>query len=265
MGWIKRRPASPAYADSPERYILGLLADALNGLTSGWRIADADKGPLLVGVADNATVFLAPGRCGETDPGPGHLDLVLAYGLGRPEGATPVGDCVNVPGPDLETSLRRGIQTWTETTATAVLAAMGARTRLGAHFGPDDPFGVPGWHIVAGGVGGYGTGAGHEAMRAWLFENPPWPLLAAAFGDELDPAGTHAVKAFIGAGNGRVISEVRLDGEIHEEACEALGTSDWPRVRDVSVGRCFAMFVPAHGPAAVCGQCGSPLEPGPGA
>lgn len=263
MGWIKRRPAAPTYADSPDRYVLGLLADSLNGLTSGWRIVEAEKGPLLVGPADNATVFLTPGRCGEADPRPGHLDLVLAYGLGRPEGATPVGDCVSIPGPDLETRLRRGVETWTDTTATAVLAATGSRTRLGAHFGPDDPSGVPGWHIVAGGVGGYGTGPEHEAMKAWLFENPPWPLLAAAFADELDPERTHAVKAFIGAGNGRVISEVRLNGEIHEAACEALGTANWPRVPDMSVGRCFAMFVPTHAHTATCAQCGGPLEPDP--
>lgn len=244
MGWIKRRPASPSYEQSPEHYVLGLLAEALNGLTSGWLVAEADKGPLLLGRDHGATVFLTPGRCGDPDPSPGHLDLVLAYGLGQPGGSTPVADCTSVPGPDLETSLRRAVQTWTDTTATAVLSSLGARTPLGAHFGPEEPPGVPGWHIVTGGVAGYGTGPDHEAMKAWLFENPPWPLVARAFGDDLDPARTHAVKVFIGAGAGRVVSEVRLDGEIHEAASEALGTSHWPRVGEGSVGRCFAMFKP---------------------
>lgn len=262
MGWIKRRPA-PADTDSPDHDVLGLLAEALSSLSAGWRIVNADDGPLLAGMDDGATVFLTPGRCGEPDPPPEHLDLVFAYGFGRPEGTTLVGDCVTVPGPDLQTRLRRGVQMWTETTATAVLAAMGKSTRFGTHFGPDDRFGVPGRHIVTGGVGGWGTGAEHEEMKAWLSENPPWSLIAGAFGDALDPARTYPVKAFIGAGNGRVISEVRLDGEIHAEASEALAMSDWPRITDgVAVGRCFAMFEPARGNGAVCARCGGPLAAG---
>lgn len=117
-----------------------------------------------MGPGDDTAVFLTPGRCGSADPTPGHLDLALVYGLGQPEGSTTVADCVSVPGPDVETRLRRGIQTWVDTTATAVLTAMGARTPLGAHFGPEDPGGVAGWHIVTGGISGYGTGPEHEAV-----------------------------------------------------------------------------------------------------
>ncbi|WP_344664226.1 DUF6348 family protein [Catenulispora yoronensis] len=251
MGWIKRRTAAPepapvvTYEESPERHVLGLLAESLNARGGGWEITEATKGPLLMGPRDDLAVIFDPGACGDDDPSPEHLSLLVLYGLGRPGGATRLIDCVSVPGPDLETSLQRAAETWADTTGAALLAALGLPSPVAGHFGGDDPNGVPGWHIVAGGVGGYGAGPEHSAVKDWLFDNPPWRLLVPALGEELDRSRPHAVKVFLAVGKGTVTSEVRLDGEVHEEASLALMGADWPRVRDVaSVGRLFAMLAP---------------------
>lgn len=198
----------------------------------------------------DGTVVRGPGTVGVTlgadDTGePGHLDLDFVLNLDRPE-TTTLSDCVMGYGATPEESVDRAIGTWLDTTGSAVFELLVQDGSFAGHFGSDDPRGFPGWHLIHGGIVGWGSGPEREAVQLWALDHPLAPALAPVLGKDLDLTGGQliGVKIFFGGREGVETAEVRVNGEVHDTASAALAELDWPRpVDDLSYARTYLLLV----------------------
>ncbi|MEY9930226.1 hypothetical protein ABH926_004871 [Catenulispora sp. GP43] len=247
MGWLKRQvsrsaPHAPAEPMSAAEFKLRLANSYLDAMFRPWFLDRDEEHGLLLAGPNASIVFL--GSC-ENDQDPEHVRLVFA--IANDDGTvTHVPDCVQIPGPDVNTALNRGVETWADTTARAVIGMFqGPRNRVGETFGPDHSHGVPGWTVSAGLIGGWGVGDEHEAHKDWFMRNPPWRLVAPHLLPDLDPARPNGVKFYLATSSASQDVEVRVNGDLHEAATRALREADWPRTEEMTVGRTFAMIVRA--------------------
>lgn len=221
----------------PDAVILDKLAARLAAASQrDWHVdGDVVRGPGTVGVT-----------LGEdhTDE-PGHLDLNFVLNLERPD-TTTLTDCVMGYGGTVEESVDRAIGTWLDTTGSAVFELLVQDGSFAGHFGADDPRGFPGWHLIHGGIVGWGSGPEREAVQLWAQDHPLAPALAPVLRKDLELTGGQLVgiKVFFGGREGADTAEVTVNGEVHETAGAALAELDWPRpVDDLSYARTFLLLV----------------------
>ncbi len=165
----------------------------------------------------------------------------------RPESTTIV-DCVAGYGTTTEEAVDRAIRTWLGTTGSAVLELLEQNGAFAAHFSSDDPEGFPGWHVIHGGIIGWGTGADREAGRTWAADNVLLPYLAPVLSGGFERDNLIGVKALFGGGHDAdglfETAEVRVDGVHHETASRVLAGLGWPRPTDgMSYTRTFMLLV----------------------
>jgi hypothetical protein len=219
----------------PEEAVLGRLADRLSAAMGGpWQVQDGmARGPGAMAVV-----------LSERHPGsPGHLDLDFVLDVDRQEDTT-VADCVAGYGATAEEAVDRAIQTWLDTTGSAVLELLLQDGSRAAHFASGDPDGFPGWHAIHGGITGWGTGDDHDAVQRWAVRHVLLRHLAPALKGTFDRDELIGVKAFFGGGEGTETAEIRVNGEVHEAASKALADLDWPRpATGVSYARTFMLLV----------------------
>lgn len=193
--------------------------EALEASKPGWRLTDQG----LLGPA-GATVRLAQRHPASSE---GHVDVGFALGASS---ATPtvLWDCVAGFGATVEARARTAAQLWGQTTAGALLElACSQQGEFADHYRGDEEGGFPGWHIISGAVLGYGAGDSPGVLQQWWLEHPVLPAVAAALGGSLDERpGPRGIKLLLG---GPGVAEVRLDGEVHEAASDALAALPWPR------------------------------------
>ncbi|ONI67850.1 hypothetical protein BWI15_32775 [Kribbella sp. ALI-6-A] len=221
----------------PDPVILDKLAAKLAAASGReWRVdGDVVRGPGTVGVT------LGEDHSGDA----GHLDLNFVLNLDRPE-TTTLSDCVAGYGDSVEDSVDRAIDLWLGTTGSAVFELLIQDGSFAGHFGADDPGGFPGWHLIHGGIVGWGTGAEHQAAQLWARDHLLAPVLAPVLTKDLQLTGGQLVgiKVFFGGREGSETAEVRVNGEMHETASAAIAELDWPRpVDDLTYARTFLLLV----------------------
>jgi hypothetical protein len=220
--------------------VLAIVAEQLSEISGErWTVGDG----MAHGPGSAAVALGAPHR-----EGPAHLDLTFLPDAARPDG-TAVADCVAGFGADSEAAVRRAVEIWASTTGVTMLELLAHNGRFAGHIHPSDADGLPGWHAIHGGIVAWGTGDRHNAVQDWTVTHPLLPQLAPAFADGFDRDGLIGVKIFLGGRAGQETAEVRVDGEVHEQASKALLALDWPRVTDgAAYARTFVLLVhPEHG------------------
>lgn len=215
--------------------VLGLVADQLSAaMGAPWEVRDGmAKGP------GTLAVVLGADHTGH----PSHLDLDFVLNVNRPHETT-ISDCVTGYGSTPEQVADQAVRMWLGTTGSAVLELLVQDGSHAVHFAPGDPGGLPGWHVIHGGINGWGVGDEHDAVQMWAVQHPLLPHLAPVLKGTFDRELLVGVKLVFGGGEGSEVAEVRVGGVGHEAASRALAELDWPRPqRGFSYARTFALLV----------------------
>ncbi|PBC76252.1 hypothetical protein BX265_0958 [Streptomyces sp. TLI_235] len=222
-----------------EQAVLAAVADRLTELSGDTWTFEGDR---VTGPGGTAVAVGAPH--GE---GPAHLDLILLPDAGRPQRSA-VRDCVSGIEAGAEPALRRAVEVWAATTGVTLLELLAHNGRFAGHLHPDDADALPGWHAVHGGIVGWGAGDRQGAVQDWMLARPVLPRLAAALADGFDRDRLVGISLLFGGGAGRETAEVRVDGELHEQASKELLALDWPRVAEgTAYARTFVLLVRPKG------------------
>ncbi|WP_369184035.1 DUF6348 family protein [Streptomyces sp. Y1] len=177
--------------------------------------------------------------------GGGHVDLGFVLQLGRAD-APVVWDCAAGLGKTEEEKLANAVKMWATTTASVLVELAEGR---GVHADRLEVPGLPGWQAVQGPAAVFGFG--NEHLAAWLTENRVLPALAPALRAGLTGPGPVGVKLFLGGKAGDDVAEVRVGGEVSEEASAALRALDWPRGERLCWARLFVLLTAERAAGAV--------------
>jgi hypothetical protein len=247
MGWMPwRRGAGRTPYDDRERLpdaaVLELVAGKLTEVSGRpWQV----KGSAVEGPGSAAVVL------GHDHPGSsGHFDLVYLVDRDRPR-ETAVPDCVTGHGPTAETKAATAVAAWATTTAVTLLELQEQTGAFADHMRAGSPDGLPGWHAVHGGIIGLGSGTDRAGVQQWVLDHPLLPALAGALTADALPADRPTgVKIFFGSNAGRETAEVRVNGQVHEQATAALRALPWPRAATgAAYARTFVLLVHPELPA----------------
>ncbi|WP_127356147.1 DUF6348 family protein [Actinacidiphila soli] len=247
MGWRPWRREDRAEPNGgrerlPDTTVLAIVAQGLTEVSGEpWRVAGACvEGP------GTAAVVL-----GDDHPGsPGHFDLVYLIDRNRPQ-ETAVPDCVTGHGPTSEAKARSGVTAWATTTAVTLLELTAGNGAFATHMTGSSPDGIPGWHVIHGGIIGLGSGTDRAAVQEWAADHPLLPALADVLtADTLPRDRLIGVKMFFGSRAGHETAEVRVHGQVHDQATRALRALPWPRqAADAAYARTFVLLVHPERPA----------------
>ena len=180
------------------------LADGLQQL-SGKSWTRAEDGSIQS--EGTSAVFVADLH-GEEYSQPGHVDIGFALNPEHPQ-APVLWDCTAGTGTTSAEVAEYAAFVWPKTTAPTVLEVLEGRSRLADHYGPDDPGGLPGMHVVQGPTLVFGTGD-TTALQEWVAKNFVLPELRQTLLPRLTGA-VHGVKLLFGGTTGNEVAEVRLD------------------------------------------------------
>ena len=211
--------------------------NALNALKPGWNLYnDALIGP------GGALVRLAQLHQSESN---GHLDVEFRLDANSGN-SKPLWDCVCGFGDSPAERAQTAAHIWSVTTAGALLELKySLKGEFADHYRGTDPDGFTGWHVVSGPILGYGEGASPDQLQQWWLNHSVLPPVFNALKDSLDPTTCpHGIKIFFG---GEDFAEVRLDGEVHEAASQALATLPWPRLQPAAFVRSYVIAVHPEG------------------
>jgi hypothetical protein len=112
------------------------------------------------------------------------------------------------------------------------------------HFHGSDSAGLPGWHSVVSGVLAYGPDAtSNNALQAALAGHDVLRAIAPQLLPTLDRNTPNGIKVFCRCKPTSGISEVRVNGQRHEEASQALAALSWPEVTAPTSARFYAVAV----------------------
>jgi hypothetical protein len=216
---------------SRESQFAQAFCNALSSKLSGWQLRKED----LVGPCGLVLRF------GELHPSnsPGHIDIEIIFDEGNDD-STVLVDCAVGFGGTQEERVKNCAHLWVATTGVCVLELKYSLTgEFACHYGAQDPGGLLGWHAICGDLIGYGRGTGAKALQDWWMKsNNVLPSIAPAMEGLSD--SPHGIKIFFG---GEDTAEVRIDGEYHESASQALAGMDWPRNDPSSFLRAYVIAI----------------------
>lgn len=198
--------------------VLAEIAQQLCDLAGDWSVSDGQ----VLGPGDTAVVV------GQQDFD--HLDIGFVVNP-----STVIWD--RVTGVQ---DLSRAVTIWTQTTAAAVIEMFTQRQQFAAQFGPDDPEGLPGHHVILGPVLAYGQGE-PSSLQHWAVGSLLPASLAETLTPHLDPSGLNGVTLFFGGVPGEEIAEARINGAANEDVRSALLAMDWPRLPEPAFARLFML------------------------
>lgn len=206
------------------------FCDVLNGLMPGWDTeAGVIRGP------DGAVIRFSERHSAGSD---GHADLEFSFRDNDPQ-TFRLWDCVSGFGATLSECARSAARLWGATSAGALLELRYSRRgEFADHFHGNEPQGLVGWHCICGAVIGYGQGDSPQSLQDWWLSRHAVLPTISPFLRTLADDRPHSIKVFFGAQD---VAEVRVDGDIHEEASAALLSLDWPRLEPVGYIRVFVI------------------------
>lgn len=214
----------------------------LNRVRAGWS-AGADgivRGP--------GTLAAAIVDGGHSDH-PHHLDIAFVLNVDRWD-ETAVLDCVTGVGDDERAAVEQALQIWMATTAPTVFELLAQTREHASHFGPDDPQGFPGWHMIGGAIVGWASGEETFEIRDWMAAATPWHELAAIVDPDLDRPALNGIKIYVAGSPDFETAEVRLNGRRHDAASSALQQMAWPRPAALGSARTYCLLVHREEPPA---------------
>lgn len=216
-----------------EAVFLDAFCNSLNLLKPGWQVVDGR----IVG-PDQEVVRLDNRHESENE---GHVDVQFVLDENsQVEGH--LWDCVSGFGATLEDKAKFAAYLWANTTAGVFLELKySLRGEFADHYRGDQADGFCGWHVICGNVIGFGNEDSAKQLQQWYFYNPVLPVLSRLLSDSLsENECPHGIKILFG-GNG--VAEVRVNGETHEEASEALENLAWPRLQPPSFIRTYVLVI----------------------
>ncbi len=150
-------------------------------------------------------------------------------------------DCVVGFGSERSEAIANAAHLWSSTTAAAIFEVFAQKGDFATHYAADDPEGVLGWHTIWGPLLGFGNGDSGEMLQNWALNAPLLSRIVSQVASKALPAAApHGIKLFFG---GEDIAEVRVNGEVDEEASASLLQMDWPRLEDFGVLRTYAILL----------------------
>ena len=212
---------------------LTLIAERLNSLHGSWYV----EGDRVRGEGTLAVVAVTHG-----DEVTGHLDLGVVLDVDRPE-VPIIWDCAAGLGATAQAATERAIETWAQTTASAVIELLTQRGDFAQHYGADDPQGLAGWHAIHGPILGWGKGSNAPDLQRWWIDNPILPLLTEELLASLDRPELNGVKIFFGSDAMGSTAEVRINGQRAEATSAALLGLGWPRFAEPAYVRSYVLLV----------------------
>jgi Family of unknown function (DUF6348) len=203
--------------------ILTAVADRLDGAGQSW-LVDGERA-----VCDGPIAVLTRPDCDGKVVSPKHVELGVS--VTTDDGTeTLLWDCAVGMAEDEDDAIDRAVAVWAARTMPVFWELFARDGSYAAHYPIDDPEGIPGYHVIFGGIVGWGLGD-TGVLRRWVIDNPLLPKLPAVL-DLFDPDGLNGVHLFLGGPPGADTAEVRVNGHLAPEATAELRALNWPRMTD---------------------------------
>ncbi|BCJ46533.1 hypothetical protein GCM10010168_61720 [Actinoplanes ianthinogenes] len=172
-----------------------------------------------------------------------HYDIAFSTRLDRRDEGLIV-DCVSGIGEPRE-ALGFALGIWRQTSGACFMEmASGGRGEFATRLDADDPAGLAGWHTISSPVLAYGRDeASGSAVQEAMLEHHLLGALSPYLAGALDRPVNNGIKVFLCLTPDSLTAEVRVNGEVAEEATAAMAALPWPEVTDVVFCRFFAVAV----------------------
>jgi hypothetical protein len=128
-----------------------------------------------------------------------------------------------------EQAIMQAVEVWASRTMPVFWELFTQDGTFAAHYPADDPDGIPGWHVIAGGITGWGVEGASTILQQWVVDNPLLPKLSALTGAFNRPE-LNGVRIFFGGPPGKDAAEVRVNGHIDPASSRQLYEAPWPRL-----------------------------------
>jgi hypothetical protein len=128
-----------------------------------------------------------------------------------------------------EQATTQAVEVWASRTMPVFWELFTQDGTFAAHYPADDPDGIPGWHVIAGGITGWGVEGASTILQQWVVDNPLLPKLSALT-DTFDRPELNGVRIFFGGPPGKDAAEVRVNGHIDPASSRQLYEAPWPRL-----------------------------------
>jgi hypothetical protein len=142
--------------------------------------------------------------------------------------ATTQWDCALGLAADELVAIGQAVQVWSVRTMPLFRELFAQDGSFVDHYPAGDPDGIPGWHVIAGALIGWGAGDAPAALQRWALEHPllpRLPSLPAAF----DREELNGVRIVFGGVTGNDFAEVRVNGRVVHASSRELYELSWPR------------------------------------
>lgn len=224
--------------DPQVAFALNAVAKRMASYGERWRVRDG----MVWGPGDSAVVI----RELDFDDGPAHLDLGIDLNAKNQE-APVLWDCTAGVGGTQEAAIKQAVEMWAITAGAAFMELLYQRGELADHIQHDDPEGLPGHHVIHGPVGVFAMNGDIGPLTEWFSDHPVVPRLGDALAGALDHPHLNGVKILCGGDRDTEMAEVRVNGEVHEQASAILRGLDWPRGAEFAYARTYLLVLPEHG------------------
>jgi Family of unknown function (DUF6348) len=176
---------------------------------------------------------------------PNHTDDPRHFDIGFAVAPQPgvIADCINGIGSAHEAAAMM-VRIWRETSGACLAEMLTRRSEYASHLDGSDPAGLPGWHSVVSGVIAYGSDpASNDALQAALLDHAVLRAIAPQLLPALDRPAHNGIKVYYFRSPTSAIAEIRVNGERHEPASQALAALPWPKVNAPAIARFYAVAV----------------------
>lgn len=237
-----RRDAEPPPTRIPDLEFLGLVKASLEEYAPG-----STEGAWLKGQSLVSPRGWVIGTLPQTHGGDHHYDLIAmprvdtSPDAGLQESLPCFVDCAVAATGDP----RHAADLWVQTAGMCLLELRDCRGRFADHFGSGDERGVPGWHMIASGVAGFGFDTAQaERLQAALLSANVLRRVADSFTADLVSPFLNGIKVFYGGRPGSMQAEIRINGAPHAAASAAMAALGLPEPATFAAARYFTLLLP---------------------
>jgi hypothetical protein len=237
MIWKRRRSPNPPERPSNDE-IMELLRDALGEIAPALVDGCQIRNGMMVGTQGRGPGWGLMALPNHTDD-PRHFDIGFFL---APQPAI-VPDCINGVGSPPEAAAMM-VRIWRETSGACLAEMLTRRGEYASHVDGSDSIGLPGWHSVVSGVPAYGPDrTSNDTLQAALVDRDVLREIAPQLVPALDRPAHNGIKVYYHRTPTSATAEVRVNGEPHQAASQALAALPWPEVTAPATARFYAVAV----------------------
>lgn len=233
MIWKRRQSPNPPERPSNDE-IMELLRDALGEIAPPLVEGCQIRNGMMTGAQGWGLMAL-----------PNHTDDPRHFDIGFVLSPRPaiLPDCISGIGLPHEATAMM-VHIWRETSGACLAEMLTRRGEYASHVDGSDSAGLPGWHSVVSGVLAYGPDpTSNDSLQAALLDRDVLRAIAPVLVPALDRPAHNAVKVFYHRTPTSATAEIRVNGEPHQEAGQALAALPWPEVTAPTTARFYAVAV----------------------